>query len=215
MKKLLLLAFILTAAYAEPFEWPTEMAPVRLNNKAISVSWKDGKPFAQRSEVFMFLGLPREGDPDVELAPLLAELKANITTKPDGTIDVIVPKTVTGTKRVSNQAARFKRELEMDRRAKAMAPKLVVVSSQCFTADTEHIRANVVVGNSGGSPTEACTAYGTFTDWFGKSWAKPCAMPVPILQPGETVELTFFSLVHKNDEAQKADKYQCKVTFSK
>ena len=124
MSAALVAIFLTVFAWAE-FEWPRELVPVKLNNRLIGVSWRDGRPIAQRREVYMFLGISKKGDPDIDLATELERVKAKITTKPDGSIDVD-----------PGQAQRFKEEFEEQERAKGMAPRLVA-SGFRYVADTE------------------------------------------------------------------------------
>ncbi len=214
-----------TAGWAD-FEWPAEAVTVRIENQVAPVVWRDGRPFAERSKVAPWLRIPKEGEFWVDLVEVCEEKKAQVTQKADGSIDVLVPAASaayaapspqagqrTSKRRNTRQAQQFKREFEADKRAKAMAPRLVVVRNQCYIADTEHIRAKVVIQNQGISETPPCMAVGNFVDWFGKEWAQGHSLAVPSLAPGEGVELEFFSIVHKDDNLEKADKYKCNVTF--
>ena len=175
-------------------------------------SWRDGRPIAERDEVFNFLKIPREGEADVDLIGELEKLKTRIVQKADGTIDVTVVKEVIGGSepmaptRDSSQARRFKAEFQAQEQAKKMAPRLVAGGYR-YVADTEYTRAFVVVTNQGLTASRGTSARGEFIDWFGKPFAVH-TLPVPPLEPGESQEMTFFSMVRKDEANEKADKYR-------
>jgi hypothetical protein len=175
-------------------------------------SWRDGRPIAERDEVFNFLKIPREGEPDVDLIGELEKLKTKIVQKADGTIDSTVIREVIGgaepiaPTRGSSQARRFKAEFQAQEQAKKMAPRLVAGGYR-YVADTEYIRAFVVVTNQGLTASRGTSARGEFIDWFGKPFAVH-TLPVPPLEPGESQEMTFFSMVRKDEANEKADKYR-------
>lgn len=201
-----------SALWAE-FAWPSEMVPVRVNNRAISVTWKDGRPFAPRSEVYGFLRLPREGDPSVDLVEELAKHKTKIVQKNDGTIDVTVVKEITGGQVDPEQAAKFKAEYEDGEKAKRMAPRLMASGTR-FVAETGYIRAYVTITNAGGSASEACTATCEFIDWYGHPFAKQ-NKAIPAMDPGQSDVYEFFSMVERNSsDSNQSDKYTCRVKFS-
>ena len=209
----LLLTLVLAAAAWAEFSWPTELVPVKINNRQIAVSWKDGRPFAQRVEVYGFLKLPREGDPSVDLIEELAKHKTKITQKADGSIDVIVVKEITGGQVDPAQAAKFKAEYEDQKRAKEMEPRLVASGAR-FVAESGFIRAKVTITNTGGSGSESCLATCEFIDWYGHPFAKDVQKVGP-LEPGEGEEHVFFSVVERNSsDANQSDKYTCRVKFS-
>jgi hypothetical protein len=219
MKSILKIALVLLIALpCLAFEWPADAPQVNLNNRRISVSWRDGRPIAQRDEVFNFLKIPREGEPDVDLIGELEKLKTKIMQKADGTIDVTVIREVVGgaepiaPTRGSSQARRFKAEFQAQEQAKKMAPRLVAGGYR-YVADTEYIRAFVVVTNQGQTASRGTSARGEFIDWFGKPFAVH-TLPVPPLEPGESQEMTFFSMVRKDEANEKADKYTLRVTFA-
>lgn len=222
MKKKFLLGLFLialcTTAYA--FEWPQEAAEIVLNHQRLSVRWREGRPIARRDEVFNVLRLSREGDADIDLISALEKVKASIRQRADGVIDITVIKEVTasgpgvGVSRAEgSQAARFRAEFEAQQEAQRLAPRLVARGFR-YVADTEFIRALVVVRNEGYTASKPTMAKGEFIDWFGHPFATH-TLAVPALDPGESTEMTFFSMVHK-DEAneKKGDKYTLRVTFA-
>lgn len=92
------------------------------------------------------------------------------------------------------------------------------MASGCrYVAETEFIRAYCMVQNCEGDSARLApsstvfvsteiTAIGEFTtDWYGHRFAQDWC-PLPPLNPGESAEMTFFSLVHK-DETQPNGRY--------
>jgi hypothetical protein len=222
MKSRILLAglavtFLLAVASAGEFEWPRE-GTVKLNNRIIAVSWRDGRPIAQRREVFRDLRLPKEGEEDVDLVAELAKLKTKITQKGE-LIDVLVVQELTGsrTPATGGQAAQFKAEFEKAQYDKKMAPKLVVVQSNVFIdTDTDFIHGKGTIQNQGGSASDWCWAMGNFVDWYGHPFAKPDPWPLRSLAPGESKSFEFWSHVQKDDKKlEKGSKYRCDITFQK
>ena len=57
---------------------------------------------------------------------------------------------------------------------------------------------------------------GEFVDWYGHPFARD-QRSLPPLNPGESVDMTFFSMVHKDEShpngVNKADRYTCQVRF--
>jgi len=213
------IAFFLTglmAVSAWAFEWPSDAPLVRLNNRNIAVSWRNGKPMAQRSEVFQVLRIAREGDPDVDLIEELAKHKTKIEQRPDGTIDISVIKELASLPNSSGgQAAQFRAEFEAQQHAKKMAPKLVVIATRTFIdPDTDYIHAVGTIQNQGGSASSPCWAMGNFVDWYGHPFAKPDPWPLRSLAPGQSHTFEFFSMVQKDDKNhEKGSKYRCDITF--
>ena len=225
-----LTALLSATGWAE-FAWPTELVPVKLNNRCIQVSWRDGRPFAQRSDVFMLLHIPREGDPGVDLAAELEARNAKIVQKADGSIEASVSYVsaaaatfnqegsagLTGRANPTGntQMQQYQTELARDQRLAANQPLLRAEGFR-YVADTEYIRAYVKVTNIGMRMSQPCMAQGDFVDWYGHDFASH-SLPVPALSPGESTEMTFFSMIQK-DEAHpngvtKGDKYTCRVSF--
>lgn len=236
MKRLICALLLSSFAFAEPFQWPPEQVPVRVDGQLIPTVWKDGRPQVDREATLYVLHV-RTGPVTLDLGEVLEEKGYTFTVQEDGSVDARRPVTAgaaapmklqgggagavrparrsTGRRRVTPQAARFKAELDQQRRRDATAPVLVA-SGYRYVADTTYIRAYVIVENQGASPSPACKAVGDFVDWYGHPFAQDVHM-VPPLQPGESVEMTFFSMI-REDETQpngviKADKYTCRVTF--
>lgn len=215
MNKLLLLFFAATAVAWADFEWPTQQMPVRIDGQLVHTVWRDGRPFVDREEVLPVLHI-RSGPDQLDLAEALAARGYTIQLLRDTCIDCRKPVTAGGPSRgPAPSAAQHRREWQNQQRLQARAPRLVA-SGYRYVAETDFIRAYCVVQNCGGGPSPACSAIGEFTDWYGRPFAQD-SRPLPPLNPGESVEMTFFSLVHK-DETQpngviKADKYTCQVRF--
>lgn len=214
----LVVATVLASVAAGEFEWPRE-GTVKLNNRIIAVSWRDGRPIAQRREVFRDLRLPREGDEDIDLVAELAKHKTKISQKGE-VIDVLVVQELAGvsnTPAAGSQAAQFKAEFEKQQYDKKMAPKLVVVSSNVFIdTDTDYIHGKGTIQNQGGSPSDWCWAMGNFVDWYGHPFAKPDPWPLRSLAPGESKTFEFWSHVQKDEKKlEKGSKYRCDITFQK
>ncbi len=224
MKKLLFLLLISQALWAE-FEWPPEQVPVRIDGQLVPVVWREGRPFVEREQVLPVLHI-RSGPDQLDLAETLQQRGYTIQMQADGSIDCRKPLAKSSasagqpmaarrTSRRSPSADQHQREWRDQQRRQAQAPRLEV-SGYRYVAETDFIRAFCVVRNLGATPSPACTAIGEFVDWYGRPFAQDtCALPS--LQPGESAEVTFFSMVHK-DETQpngviKADKYTCKVSF--
>jgi len=142
---------------------------VVLNNRSIVVSWRDGRPYAKRSEVFQAMKIDGEGDSEVDLIAELEKHKTKIVQKSNGTIDVTVTKEVAGETATvaspsrSSQARKFAAEFEGQERAKKMAPRLVA-SGYRYVAETQYIRAFVIVTNQGMTASKPTSARGDFID---------------------------------------------------
>ena len=211
----LALVLMTTLSWGE-FTWPTQSTPVIIADQAVTVDWREGRPFVCRSQVARLLKMPEEGEEQIDLIQACEQQQARIRQKADGTIDILVPTFVQARRGDSQQARRFKAELNADRRAKALQPKLVVVQSNTFIADTEFIRAVGTVQNQGGSPSDPCWVVGHFVDWYGKPFTKPDPWPLRSLQPGQSASFEFFSSVHHTEKnLEKGSKYRCDITFQR
>ena len=222
-----------TVCWAD-FEWPSGQVLVRIDGKLVRAYWKDGKPFVEREAVLPLLHI-RTGPDELDLAETLSSKGYTMVTQPDGSIDcnlaasatgslpasgpLVVrpatqsPKGLTLSKRPSKgpTARQHQQEWRNQQSQDSKAPRLVA-SGYRYVADTEFIRAYCLIQNQGGGPSPGCTAVGEFVDWFGEPFARD-SRSIPRLGPGESVELTFFSLVQKDEAPRKADKYTCRVKF--
>lgn len=224
---------------AAEFSWPSTKVTVIVKGRDSLATWVDGRPMAARSVVGPMLNLAPSDAPTVDLSQTLAEAGYVVARKPDGSIEAkaSAPSVATGgapnpgwagSASLTSQdtsgsgsasgmtpAEEFAAQKEADARAAAAKPRLVA-SGYRYVADTGYIRAAVRITNQGGSTSRACVAVGTFVDWFGKAFAKH-ELPIPELEPGEAVDVTFFSLVDNAEQMPngviKADKYTCRVTF--
>lgn len=232
MKKALIAALLLTSmAFADTavspkdFNWPTSTTPFKLVSVNIDCQWVEGRPRALRTDVAKILRLPDEGSNTVDIIEVLTEKGWLVRLDHDGQIQATNPNAaakaagpVNANVRAQNAQANANYEIQKagDEKAAAMAPKLKWVLKRVYIADTEYIRADVVVKNVGGSANEACTAVGDFVDWYEHPFAQH-KLPLGPLQPGQSQEFTFFSLIHKDDQNPnlviKADKYTLKVRF--
>lgn len=215
------------------FAWPTHQVEVRVNGQSIRAFWRDGKPYAEREQTVTLLHV-RTGPREFDLGALLESKGYSLTLASDGSVDAVQAQTAgssaglqrpTGSQmnfagasaapRLSNQARRFQAELASNRRADAMRPCLVA-SGYRYVADTTYIRAYCVVTNTGGTTSPPCSAVGDFVDWYGSPFARD-TRSIPSLEPGQSVETTFFSMVREDETHPngviKADKYTCSVRF--
>jgi len=206
----------MTAAGWGEFSWPSQSTAVIIADQAVTVDWREGRPFVYRSQVARLLKMSEEGDELIDLIQACQQQNARVRQKADGTIDILVPTFMQARQGDSRQAQRFKAELNADRRARALEPRLVVVQSNTFIADTEFIRAVGTVQNQGGSPSEPCWVVGHFVDWYGKPFTKPDPWPLRSLQPGQSASFEFFSTVHHTEKRmEKGSKYRCDITFQR
>lgn len=214
MKRALLILLTSQALWAD-FEWPAEQVPVRIDGQLVQAVWRDGRAFVEREQVLSVLHI-RTGPDQLDLADTLKERGYTVQLRPDGSLDCRKPASPGSLARgLAPSAEQHRREWRNQQVRQARACRLVARGYR-YVAETEFIRAYCVVENLGGGPSPACTAIGDFTDWYGHPFASD-SHPLPPLQPGQSVEMTFFSLVHK-DESQpngviKADKYTCQVRF--
>jgi hypothetical protein len=228
MKKILLLMLSLTAiataddwTKAAAFHWPEQSCPVVLRNYSVRVGWVDGHPRGNRHDCGPLLGLGENGD-DLDLEEVLAD-KGYLVRLHDGTIEAR-PASSAVALRQSNSAlvrynqgaaARFTHQQAIEARAEALRPRLVA-SGERYTADTGYVRAKMTITNRGGSASATCTAVGEFVDWYGHPFAQDTSL-VPSLEPGESYQLTFFSMIKEDEQIPngviKGDKYTCRVSY--
>lgn len=101
MKKLILgfllctgVAFAEAAVPAADYPWPTSPAPFRIVSVQIETEWKNGRPYAQRSDLAKLIHISAEGSQSVDLIEALTEKGWLVRKDHNGDIEAINPKGV-------------------------------------------------------------------------------------------------------------------------
>jgi endonuclease YncB( thermonuclease family) len=77
---------------------------------------------------------------------------------------------------------------------KDMQPSVKVLKSRKYVANTDFIRTEALVANTGKVPVKNVQVTCMFNNFFGQSFSKD-TKSIGIIQPGEQVVVTFFSMV--------------------
>ena len=88
------MAFAETAVPAKQYSWPKSPAPFRIVSVMVECEWKEGRPFASRSELAKLLRISAEGPESVDLIEALAEKGWYVRRDRNGDIQAINPKGV-------------------------------------------------------------------------------------------------------------------------
>lgn len=84
MRHLLVAMVLATAAWSQAFEWPTSPCTLHVKGWDVSCSFRDGKLWADRSQLGPPLNLPVEGEPAVDVAAALDSLHYIVSRLPNG-----------------------------------------------------------------------------------------------------------------------------------
>ncbi|MBI3926139.1 MAG: hypothetical protein HY319_11405 [Armatimonadetes bacterium] len=220
---------LLSAAAAEEFAWPKEPVTVYIRGKAVQCVWREGVPWARCAEAGQYFGVSADQGGHFNLAEAVAQKPGcKVKTQPDGSLDVFIASIATqstGTggydqdarQRNAAQNEAYKQQKAQQAYAEAMAPRLVSTVRR-YVTESDYIRAYAVIRNAGGSANESCTAVCEFQDWHGKVFATDQCV-VPPLQPGQSWEREFYSMIDADQMAARGviigDKFQAVIRFGK
>ncbi len=217
MRQLITLFLILLTSWAlaqddwisaQDYAWDEEGVRIVVRGRDVYTVWRDGKPFARRSDVAGILGLePDDSEPFVELPPLLEEKHFRLKLSP-GQVEIAAPVQAHSHFDAKKARRANARHLRNESARKAALQKYLATMPYLegrtvkFVADTGFVRAYVRVTNLGAGTSPATTVQVAFTDYWGKAFAQDDGV-VPALSPGESVTLEFFSMVR--DEQMTAN----------
>lgn len=90
MKKLALMVMLSALSWAQ-FQWPDRATAVRIQGEAVSVTWRDGRPFVERDKTVHLLHI-RGGPHELDLAQALESQGFTMRLNEDGSIDCERPR---------------------------------------------------------------------------------------------------------------------------
>ena len=222
---------------AKDFDWPTSFTAVHVNGIDIPVQWQDGRPKAQKGVLERLMHVHLEGgetqdcidafsahgyrvrhghigeldvrNPDSAAASVIGPHASRSTapvSSPHTTYSAQRP-TRGKTGRVTTPAA----SVTTANRGRPMSEKEASLKSEAIrvTSENGYMRSVTRITNIGERPSSSCIAVGIFKDYFGHTFGVS-RMPLKTLGPGESTELTFFSLV---EAGTQSDKWECKVNY--
>lgn len=206
------------------FKWPKTTCRIKVNGLELTCQWQDGRPVAVHEDLVRILRRRVDGKDGSNIDCIDAFDAAGMKVRlgHDGTIDVrnvdsaaasvITPSLAqpASTQGGARSSRGYGGTLQMGQ------AKLQSTASN-YTAETGYVRATLTITNVGSAPSPACVAVGEFVDWHEKKFAEN-AMPLKSLAPGESTQVTFFSMVEATDHnpngVLKGDKFTCKVRYA-
>jgi hypothetical protein len=199
---------------ASQFAWPTSYTILKINGVDIPVQWEDGRPKAQHEVLEKLMHVRLEGGATLDCIDAFVLQGYQVRRGHNGEIDARNTNSAANNVVQSHGFATNAGYGQTSYQTRTI-PELQSFVEK-YTADTGYVRALITIKNTGGSPTPTCMAVGDFVDWYGHKFSGD-VMPLKSLQPGESTQLTFFSMVEGSEQQPngviKGDKYTCKVRY--